>query len=63
LTEFDERNCCSLRFPKSKIIQEVIHSGNAMKIAKLWLSYLSNEKQLKFDFKASDGPYLKVKAK
>lgn len=42
LTEFDDRNCCTLRFPKSKIIQEVIHSGNAMKIAKLWLSYISN---------------------
>lgn len=34
-----------------------------MKIAKLWLSYLSNEKQLKFDFRALNGPYLKVKAK
>lgn len=34
-----------------------------MKIAKLWLSYLSNEKQLKFDFRATNGPYLKVKTK
>jgi len=33
-----------------------------MKVAKLWLTYISNEKKLKFDFKANDGPFLKVKA-
>jgi hypothetical protein len=58
----DERNICNLVFPKSKIIQEVIHSGNAIKPAKLWLSYLSNQRRLKFDFDANETSYLKVHA-
>jgi hypothetical protein len=44
------------------MIQEVIHSGNAMKVTKLWLSYLSNEKKLRVDFESTEAPYLKVKA-
>lgn len=58
----DERNSCTLVFPKSKIIQEVIHSGNAIKPAKLYLSYLSNQRRLKFDFEANEGSFLKVYA-
>ncbi len=62
LSEMKEESSCTLVFPKSKMIQEVIHSGNAIKPSKLWLSYLSNQKKLKFDFESNEINYLKVHA-
>lgn len=62
LSDMKEESSCTLVFPKSRMIQEVIHSGNAIKPSKLWLSYLSNQKKLRFDFEPNEINYLKVHA-
>jgi hypothetical protein len=62
LSDMKEESSCTLVFPKSRMIQEVIHSGNAIKPSKLWFSYLSNQKKLKFDFESNEINCLKVHA-
>lgn len=62
LSDMKEESSCTLVFPKSRMIQEVIHSGNAIKPSKLWFSYLSNQKKLRFDFEPNEINNLKVHA-